>query len=314
MFDSVVRFFLVQWVDILVLYTTGKFTRAASPASRGNNSPTPPPLPRSSTSSSIQSNSTFSGPTRKPSLRKLSKDDIVIGAAQPISSLPQDGTSPKFEPVLSSPIEGTPKTTFGALDSARNDHLRRQHNPKAGSASTLTDMASSGSLPNLEQASRSGGPRHVPSNAEMGQYADSDERPPAHPSPVQASARMSVQTHRQSAMPPSRFNPNSGRGGGGPAPSNLSLSTIPAFSSAQSQASSPSQASPAEDRNGAISPDKVPDQQRIQASKISGPQGGAPIPAGFKFGAKDEVPERDRKAKSGRWGFPGFGKMSESLA
>lgn len=67
-----------------------------------------------------------------------------------------------------------------------------------------------------------------------------------------------------------------------------------------------------EERNGAVSPDKVVGPtERIQASKISGPQGGAPIPAGFKFGAKDEVPERDRKAKSGRWGF-GFGKMGES--
>ncbi|KAL7417919.1 hypothetical protein BDY24DRAFT_411045 [Mrakia frigida] len=312
-----------EWVDILVLYTTGKYTRASSPANRagGATSPPPPLLPRSSTSSSIQSvvasYNSNSASGRKPSIRKLSKDDIVIGSAQPLSKLSQEESSPKFASVAVSLIDATSSSSpFRVLDSPRNEHLRRQqqqHNPKAGSASTLHDIASSGSLPNLEQASRGGGPRHVPSSSEMvGQYADVDESAPPSSSSSGVPARLSTQQqHRQSAMPPSRLGPSSNGKN-----SNLSLSTIPPYAHQQKQGGSPSMSSNSipEERNGAVSPDKVVGPtERIQASKISGPQGGAPIPAGFKFGAKDEVPERDRKAKSGRWGF-GFGKMAGSAS
>jgi RalA-binding protein 1 len=80
---------------------------------------------------------------------------------------------------------------------------------------------------------------------------------------------------------------------------------------------------PHDERNGAVSPEKGGGVGEGLARgfkdmmKISAPQGGAPIPAGFKFGAKDEVSgepkDRDRKAKSGRWGFGGFGKISQSF-
>lgn len=309
-----------QWVDILVLYTTGKYTRASSPSDRkATTSPTPPVLPRSSTSSSIQSvvaSYSSNSMSRKPSTRKLSKDDIVIGASQPLSSIPQgNGSSPKFAtpPVFSSPAgspAGSPVDTinpspFGALDSPRNDHLRR---------TKKSDLSSSGSLPNLDQASRGGG-RQGPSHGDnSGQYADVDESPSSSSNESTPRAgRMSTQQHRQSAMPPSRLGGSSSNGGRG-GPSNLSVSTIPPFANQnkQQQSSSSPSSSSAEERNGAISPEKHQQPaERIQASKISGPQGGAPIPAGFKFGAKDEVPDRDRKAKSGRWGFGGFGKMSE---
>ena len=110
-------------------------------------------------------------------------------------------------------------------------------------------------------------------------------------------------------MPPSRLGPSNNNNNNSKGSSNLSVSSIPPFSH-QQQKQGGGGGSNSEERNGAISPDKVVVPERIQASKISGPQGGAPIPAGFKFGAKDEMPERDRKAKSGRWGF-GFGKMGE---
>jgi RalA-binding protein 1 len=119
------------------------------------------------------------------------------------------------------------------------------------------------------------------------------------------------QPYRNSVLPSSRLGPSR----------STQPSTSPTMSNSSSTVSSTLNSH--DERNGAVSPEKGGGVGEGLARgfkdmmKISAPQGGAPIPAGFKFGAKDEVSgepkDRDRKAKSGRWGFGGFGKISQSF-
>lgn len=234
---------------MLVRFTTGDFPRAANLShDRRTSNPTPPPgIPRSSTSNSLK------GIARKPSVRKLSKDDIVVGTAKPLSQLSQDalsGTSLNNSSISESPLEAPPRV----FDGGRRGSTSSARSEVGSLLAAIAERPSGSPSGNMLSHSTTTAPL--------------DSRP----------------QQRQSAMPLPRV-----------------ASRLPSASPSPSTTLSTSLSSPPEEKDSLRS-----------RHKISAPQGGAPIPAGFKFGAKDDLPDRERKAKSGRWGF-GFGKISKPV-
>ncbi|CED82575.1 Rac GTPase-activating protein BCR/ABR [Phaffia rhodozyma] len=240
-----------EWVKMLVRFTTGDFPRATNSTPQDQQAAEKSPtigIPRSSTNNSLK------GVQRKPSVRKLSKDDIIVGPAKPLSQVNQSTlsrtnltTGPPASTVAAAaeiPLEAPPRMfdsgRRGSTSSVRSD---------AGLLSVITERPF-GLSPN----------GNGPFASNSGAQPDS-------------------RSQRQSNLPPPRV-----------------VSRLPP----------PSRSPPI--TQGSLQEEKDSFRSR---HKISGPQGGAPIPAGFKFGAKDDLPDRERKSKSGRWGF-GFGKISGS--
>lgn len=269
-----------SWVEMLVRYVTGEYN-PPSPSQDDyepleKSSQERPAMPRSSTSSSVNNET-----RRVPAVRKHSNDLVITrGAAQPLSTLSADSSNAKlFQPMPSPSI-------INAMEASG-------HRRDASTASSIVPPENRGDSPHPSVASIMSAESPLSSSlpvsltSSLPQPVDSYERPASSlgTAPAEQSGR---RLKRQSVMPPPKTERMADRAARQSfAPSYLSRMT-----------------------SGATGQDQQ-DASRLLTQKISAPSGGQPIPTGYKFGAKDvaETPDRDRKAKSGR--FWGFGKNGE---
>jgi RalA-binding protein 1 len=245
---------------------------------------------RSSTSSNDPSPASAS---RRTLIRGQSKDDlpkgpaleiIAKGPAVPISQLAPDASNAKLfqTPILladdlrdSTPSKIDPY--IASRQSSDGQHAKRKLGGlERSQASGALDVPLSSSLPTSSPLDGGGElfePNDQRSNSEMGHYSD-----------MQAYRHISPERHRH------REKPTDARKSYHP-----TLGTVPA---SPANPPAPEHATPSRGDN----------TSRV---KISGPMGGTPIPAGYKFGAPPETSglsrdERKEKAKSRS--FWGFGK------
>ncbi|KAI0060921.1 RhoGAP-domain-containing protein [Artomyces pyxidatus] len=286
-----------DWVDMLVRYISGTYNEEAiSPIAALSNLSINTSVsasshqPRSSTSSNapdVASPSNY----RRPGGRAASiKDEIAISSAVPLSQLAPDSTNaklfqaaPQYDEVSlnGSPVkgnDGSPVVDRGASVAFTDAQTAKRLLEKGGYTPAAESPLSS-SLPTPSPLEAAGnGDFVVPrANSELGHYPDLAEPRGGrarHPQPSPERARQR-QAHRTSYHP-----------------------TL-----------NPVQSSPVQPERPA-----TPDAMRPDANgkvKISGPMNGTPIPAGYKFGAKEASAEtaaqgeqRREKAKSRMfWGW-----------
>ncbi|KIY70813.1 RhoGAP-domain-containing protein [Cylindrobasidium torrendii FP15055 ss-10] len=287
------------WVEMLVRYFSGTYseeplTIGVSSSSSSSSKPPPPAYNNNPTASPAHSTASippsYDQPPsvdrertpRKPS-RGLSKDDISISRAQPIPMHHSDTSNPKLFP--------NPYSEYSRSDSpAKSLHESSPvdvHVPFPDSRrAERMQPGQPSSLPDSSPLSNATGfPERA--NSELGHYAE-----PQTPRPPRAQP------------PPKRHDsPERER------PRVLERRSIhPSLTSTHSLPN-----------NRTPSPDKDPRLLKTSTpGKISGPMNGAPIPAGFKFGAgpKDapSTPEpppttsNDRREKAKSRSFWGFGR------
>ncbi|KAI0305947.1 hypothetical protein B0F90DRAFT_1814774 [Multifurca ochricompacta] len=282
-----------SWVEILVRYVSGAYDEHASPQSslHVNTSiaaTTSSSQPRSSTSSIAPVDLSSPYRDRRQGQRGMSKEDINIGPAVPLSRLAQDPLNAKL-------FQATPQYEETSVDVLKNTNIppdseqatpvfseaqtaRRLLDKGPPSSTPSTELPLSSSLPTTSPLDTVGndlipsiGPR---SNSELGHYPD-------------------------------LFDPQGSRGGRNPQPSpersrqrqGHRTSLHHTLESAQSSESPSPGERPA-------SPEGV-NQNALRADmpakvKISGPMNGTLIPPGHKFGAKEpasEVVQSDRRDK-----------------
>lgn len=267
-------------MEILVRYVTGEY-----------NPPSPPPvdctvqektlleaspMPRPSTSSNVG----LEMNKRKPAIRNHSGEIVITrSSAQPLSTLPADAMNAKLFQRAPSPSIINSIETSG-------------HHREVSTASSVVPYDSRGASPHPSITSAQG--TDIPlsnslpgeSNAYLAQPVEEYDRPTSALGAAQPVSN-GRKLKRRSVAPPARTERMVDRVARQSfAPSYLSRMTSP---------------------NG---PEQH-DASRLLTQKISAPSGGQPIPSGYKFGAKDvaEPPDRDRKAKGGR--FWGFGKNGD---
>ncbi|TFY80954.1 hypothetical protein EWM64_g3059 [Hericium alpestre] len=303
-----------QWVDILVRYVTGSYNdepvpsnSAGQPQSSVNTSINPGIVagaPRSSTSSNAPVDIAGIHRDRKPVGRAMSKDDIAVGPAVPISQLSQDPanaklfqSTPNFDEasIHGSPLKGNDSPMDRQIPSFSDTQTAKrllENGHPASAPASESPLSSSLPTPSpLEQATGAdllvAAPR---ANSELGHYPDlADPRGGRgrlpQPSPEHSRHRHPSRNNYQPTLDP--------------------VKSTPSTPHAPDRAPSPDagQSTPRPDANGKV--------------KISGPMNGTPIPAGYKFGAKEATPEppaseRREKAKSRMfWNFgrPGAEKQ-----
>ncbi len=226
----------------------------------------------------------------------MSKDDIAVGPAVPISQLPQDPanaklfqSNPAFDEASlhGSPMRGNDASPIDRqlqpfTDAQTAKRLLEKGQP---SSAPTADSPLSSSLPATSPLEAAGTDllTTIPlANSELGHYpALADPRGGrgrVSQSPERPRHRHTSRSNYQPTLDPVKSSPNSPH-----------LTDRPPSPDAN-------QSTPRPDINGKV--------------KISGPMNGTPIPAGYKFGAKDapqEQPasgERREKAKSRMfWGF-----------
>ncbi|KAI0319613.1 hypothetical protein OF83DRAFT_764465 [Amylostereum chailletii] len=292
-----------DWVDMLVRYVSGTYTEDASSnfyqqnnlsANTTNSTATVGSIvnnqPRASSSSSPSQDSTpTSRDPRKQPVRGMSKDDISVSAAVPLSQLAPDSTNAKlfrstasFDEMLAnngtsrnsenhSPLLERPSQGFTDAQTARRI-LEKAHPSSAPTA----DSPLSSSLPSSSPLDSADGdilatvsPR---ANSELGHYPDLVDprggkgRAP-QPSPERGSGRSQKQARRTSYHP--TLNPVQ------------SSPPHPSTSDLHHPAQDPNLSTPRPDMNGKV--------------KISGPMNGTPIPAGYKFGGKEPAQEQQQQ-------------------
>ncbi|THH19439.1 hypothetical protein EW146_g1736 [Bondarzewia mesenterica] len=315
-----------NWVDVLVRYVSGSYSEEQLPAdqssltlniSAASASSMVISQPRSSISSNPPTDLAPSPITRDKRQvgRAMSKDDISVAHAVPLSQLSQDPANAKLfhnaaqyddHSFSSSPIQGddASPTTFTGSQTAR------RLLDKGVAGHPATDSPLSSSLPSPSPLDGAGGefmasvgPR---ANSELGHYPDlahAQSQAKLDPRVAAGSGSGRTSSSRHPQPPPDRSRQRH----------NHRTSYHPTLNPVRSSPPSP-QAS--HERERAPSPDSGQGQStpRVQDMnskvKISGPMNGAFIPAGYKFGAKDAPPEsspsheRREKAKSRMfWAF-----------
>ncbi|PPQ72546.1 hypothetical protein CVT24_004884 [Panaeolus cyanescens] len=284
-----------SWVEMLVRYYTGTYSEdlvfnpssgltsvqsnSIATASQGSIPP------RSSTSSEAP---TPTSRTRPPG-RGMSRDDIAIGPAVPISQLSLDANNAKlFQPVPGAEDYLRSSSPSKSLEPSPID--RQGPSAAASDPSKKSDLGLPSSLPDSSPLSSAqafrqeiiGNASNQRANSELGHYPDLNEgRPRGH-------RQVSPERHRARDDSRKPFHP--------------SLNTV---------SPSPTTTAPP--------PERAPSPEKLDASgkvKISGPMNGAPIPSGFKFGGKDAAtPDsttsaNDRREKAKSRSFWNFGKAN----
>ena len=251
--------------------------------------------PRSSISSNPPAE--FAPPQRRQAQRAMTKEDINISSAVPLSRLAPDpsnvklfhatptyeepsGSSPKSTSTPSSSEQSAPafsdaQTARRLLDKGQPSHSQSAESPLSSSRPTTSPLDAAGGdfTPSI-------GPR---SNSELGHYPDLVEpqgsrgdgrNPPPSSEPPRHRQGKSTSLHTSLEPQPSSEGPSSGDRSASPEGLN--------------------QGAPRTEM-----PTKV---------KISAPMNGTPIPLGHKFGGKEpEVAQNDRrdkvKARMFSWGW-----------
>ncbi|ETW78943.1 hypothetical protein HETIRDRAFT_155979 [Heterobasidion irregulare TC 32-1] len=263
-----------NWVEILVRYVSGVYSEEPLPMGHGSltlNTPVRAPAP-------IRPRTPGYPPAR------VRNDDISIAHAVPLSQLPLDSTNVKLfqssvqydEPAQSlagSPVRESPLSSSLPSSSpldGAGGDFIAPVGPRANSEL--------GHYPDLAQA-------HLDPRSAMGSGRSSASRAP-QPSPDRARQRHAHRTSYHPSLEPVKSTPNSPH---------------PPLEREREREPSP-------DPNQSQSTSRQPEMN--SKVKISRPMNGAPIPAGYKFGAKDAPPdpapssERREKAKSRMfWGF-----------
>ncbi|TFY72296.1 hypothetical protein EVG20_g707 [Dentipellis fragilis] len=303
-----------SWVDILVRYVTGSYNDEpvpGNPASQSTpsiNTSVPSGVSATAPRSSTSSQDPMGFRERKQVGRVMSKDDIAVGPAVPISQLPQDPanaklfqSNPAFDEASlhGSPVRGNDASPIDRqlqpfTDAQTAKRLLEKGQP---SSAPTADSPLSSSLPATSPLEAAGTdllttiPR---ANSELGHYPDLADprggRGRVSQSPERPRHRHTSRSNYQPTLDPVKSSPNSPHVTDRPPSPDANQST------------------PRPDINGKV--------------KISGPMNGTPIPAGYKFGAKDapqEQPasgERREKAKSRMfWGFgrPGAAEKPQAV-
>lgn len=268
------------WVEVLVRYVMGSYNEdersvvdTTSPVT--NAVPNGVIQPRASMSSL-----NYNDPATPSYRRVLSKDQIQKSNAMPvpISQLTVDDATAKFFPNLDpasptkSPADKGSMTSLPSIEEQEKSSLDRVSGEDAQYSSSLPVTSHlSEATPTLASTSQR-------SASELGHYPDlqTSEKPSAP-----------IETNRPRERARASYFP-----------------VLGAVVSPQTERpASPEKASPA-----TASPLK---EDATRLGKISGPINGAPIPAGYKFGGKDQPPEqtpsndRERKARSRAfWRWP----------
>lgn len=267
-----------NWVQVLVRYVMGTYNEDAS-SQAGTSIAS---APKSSTSMDEDGTSARRVPTRG-----MSKDNIVMGSAVPISQLAPDANNAKLmqaapypEALTSSSPNGTDPEQQSPSDSyAESKAAKRIYevsNPPPVDAQTSSSLPSSSPLDGAED---NGAKR---SASELGWYPDAPGKSPAQLT-AEAPRSSDRQAHRKSHHP--------------------NLNQVKA---------SPTNERPATPENAPAPPQQPRSEGK---TKISGPIGGGPIPSGIKFGAKElapaeltaPAPSNDRREKAKSRSFWGFG-------
>jgi RalA-binding protein 1 len=278
-----------SWVEVLVKYIHGdpkllSRARLLTQAIQKEDASRPNPV-RADTSSSVASDVSSSG--RQIHLRKPSEEkSITKENAQPLSQLAQDRSNAKLfqggvEPsvINAREMQSTPPPSY----EVNMDRNATQQSGHWSSLPATGDESLSTSLPSdLEHQIRLGAASL--NRGEGGSH-------PMEPTPLR--------NKRQSMMPPPRGPTH------GPSQSQQT----------QRAARERGDTSPAIEQQLPATTEEEP--VKVNGDKISAPRGGTAIPHGFKFGNKaalnDAQPERERKAKSGRfWGFGRSGWYHEA--
>ncbi|TDL23658.1 RhoGAP-domain-containing protein [Rickenella mellea] len=302
-----------SWVEVLVRYVMGTYNDDPGTAVLQFGSSGGGPYQNGSSQASMSSSSlpSYEAARRYPS-RGSSKEDFAKTPTAPTNPIPisklslDSGTSKFFQaaplpdemsassPAKSSlgpsPIDRPPGSTVPFSDSqTAKKLLERGQNSSPNSDEPLSSsLPSSSPLDNVGRQSV-----EQRANSELGHYPDLLEH--------QAAGRSSADQRRgKKERLRASYHPTLG-----------TVKSSPTTDRPRTPEPTSSSSNPPSSAVKADSNDKV---------KISGPLSGAPIPAGYKFGAKDTPPEasssssneRDRKAKSRT--FWGFGRQNDKTA
>ncbi|KAF9054319.1 hypothetical protein BJ165DRAFT_1399570 [Panaeolus papilionaceus] len=285
-----------SWVEMLVRYYTGTYSEdlVFNPSSGLTSVQSNSIAASSQQAISVQSRSSTSSEAppaqrTRPPVRGMSRDDIAIGPAVPISQLSLDSSNAKlFQPVPGAEDYLRSSSPSKSLDPSPID---RQGPSAAGSdPSKKGNMGLPSSLPDSSPLSNAqafqqevvGNLQGQRANSELGHYPDLNEgRPRGH-------RQVSPERHRARDDGRKPFHPSLN-----PVAPSLTTTVPP--------------------------PERAPSPEKPDAGgkvKISGPMNGAPIPSGFKFGGKDAPPpepttsSNDRREKAKSRSFWNFGKTN----
>ena len=290
-----------SWVEILVRYISGVYDEHASASQHSslyvNTSATTSmssSQPRSSTSSNPPAE--FALPQRRQGQRAMTKEDINVSSAVPLSRLAPDPSNVKLfhaTPTYEEPSGSSSKSTSTPSSSEHSapafsdaQTARRLLDKGLPSHSQSTESPLSSSLPTTSPLDAAGGdftPSIGPrSNSELGHYPDLVEpqgraggrNPPPSSDPPRHRQGQRTSLHPSLEPQPSSEGPSSG--------------DRPASPEGLNQGASRTEM-----------PTKV---------MISAPMNGTPIPLGHKFGGKEpEVAQNDRrdkvKSRMFQWGW-----------
>jgi RalA-binding protein 1 len=283
-----------SWVEILVRYVSGTYDERASPqsslyVSTSVTTPASSSQPRSSTSSIAPVDLASPYRDRRQGQRGMSKDDINISSAVPLSRLAPDASNaklfqatPQYDEASGSSSNNTSippsseQSTAVFTDAQTARRLLDKGQPSSGLAA---EPPLSSSLPTTSPLDTAGGDFAPPigprANSELGHYPDLNDPQGSHnggrnpqPSPERPRHRQGRRTSLHPVLEP--------------------------LHSSESPSSGDRSASPEGVHQGASRTDMP------AKVKISGPMNGTPIPLGHKFGAKEpaaEVVQSDRRDK-----------------
>lgn len=274
-----------SWVQALVRAVRGEFIERTASATSSSRPPSTfkdpiPDAPRPSTSSSIRSD-IAKGP--EIPRRQQSKDNVSQPlSAQPLSNVSRDDSNAKLFDKGVAPM----------LINAREDRKPSVEMDRAAPSITTANIVNH----NLAMISSASAPADVSGRSsslsvplELSTTASKTSNDPEHlPSP----STTPIKNPRRQSMMPLK-----------------SGAAMEALKGAPPPRAPPLQTSLQPTREIPDSPDR--DQNRIQRDLISGPTGGAPIPAGFRFGAIKDQAEQDKERKHKSMRLWGFGKQGE---
>jgi len=292
-----------SWVEILVRYVSGAYDEHASPQSglyvnTSTTASTPSSQPRSSTSSTAPADLSSPYRDRRQAQRAMSKDDINVSSAVPLSQLPPDPSNAKL-------FQATPQYEDTSSNSSKGANIplgSEQLTPvftDAQTAKRLLDKGQSSSTSSAESPLSSSLPTTSPLDTVGGDFAPS----------------IGPRANSELGHYPDLVDPRGNHGGRNPQPSpehprqrqGRSTSLHPTSESAFSS-ESPSPADRSASPEGINQ--SVPRAEMPAKVKISGPMNGTPIPPGHKFGAKEPAAEtaqsdrRDKvKSRMFQWGW-----------
>ncbi|KAH8116426.1 RhoGAP-domain-containing protein [Phellopilus nigrolimitatus] len=260
-----------SWVEVLVRYVMGSY----------NEDEKPPSMPINTATNVIQQNgvgqsraSTSSLSVNEisphPNRRTVSKDLIQKSGATPvpISQLAQDSSNAKFfsslesSSPIKSPAEKGSVSSLPFIDTSNKRSLDRVSGEDGPLSSSLPTTS------NLSDATLTLAPIGQRSNSELGHYPDLLTTNGKIPVPAEQ--------HRPRERARASYHPTLG-----------TVMPSPTDRSPSPEKTSPAAASPLSHKDDGS-----------KRGRISGPLGGTPIPAGYKFGGKDPAPENDRERKA----------------